>query len=199
MLPDYLYPLIGALGSLLCVYASFRFLIHYQSQRYAPQADQERIRRQIFWAQVSLMVSGLAFAFSLFYLIDMAGSSAQRNASTTRTPGEATGLSTPTRDPFAPLPGALTPPPPTSAVQTASAPGITPAQGVAIIGNTNTFGANVRIEPGLNFESLLQLSDGSRVELLGEMQSVDGFNWQHVRLEDGRTGWVAENFLILQP
>jgi uncharacterized protein YgiM (DUF1202 family) len=68
--------------------------------------------------------------------------------------------------------------------------------GLARIGNTNGFGANVRSEPTLRSEMIAQLSDGSRVDLTGEAESADGFNWQRVRLEDGRLGWIADNFLI---
>ena len=74
-----------------------------------------------------------------------------------------------------------------------------PGSGFARIGNTNGFGVNVRSEPGLEYEMFAQLSDGSRVELTGEAQSADGFTWQRVRLEDGRLGWIANNFLISEP
>jgi hypothetical protein len=57
----------------------------------------------------------------------------------------------------------------------------------------------VRFDPGLASAALTQLSDGVRVELTGEVQTADGFNWQEVRLEDGRLGWIVENFLIPEP
>ena len=78
-------------------------------------------------------------------------------------------------------------------------PEVASSSGFARIGNTNTFGVYVRSEPGLKFEIVTQLSDGNRVELMGEAQLADGFNWQQVRLEDGRVGWVADNFLIPEP
>ena len=71
---------------------------------------------------------------------------------------------------------------------------VVPDLGFARIGNTTGFGVNVRSEPGLEYVIVTQLSDGSRVELTGEAQSADGFTWQHIRLEDGHLGWIADNF-----
>jgi len=102
------------------------------------------------------------------------------------------GQPSPTPNPFSPLV-------PTPSPKSSPTPEVVPGLGFARIGNTNGFGVNVRSEPGLEYEMLTQLSDGSRVERTGEAQSADGFTWQRVRLEDGRLGWIADNFLIPGP
>ncbi len=120
-------------------------------------------------------------------------------ASVTQAPGEGTGLSMPGAGQPSPTPIPFSPLAPSPSPVSTPTPGVTPGIGFARVGNTNGFGANVRSEPGLKYEMLTQLSDGSRVELTGEAQTADGFTWQRVLLEDGRSGWIAENFLIPEP
>jgi SH3-like domain-containing protein len=110
----------------------------------------------------------------------------------TSTPGEGTGQPSP-------APSLVAPVVPTPAPESSPTPESVPVSGFARIGNTTGFGVNVRSEPGLAFAVLTQLSDGVRVELTGEVQSADGFTWQRVRLEDGRLGWIVDNFLIPEP
>ena len=192
MEPDYFYVLIVVLASLYGVYFSFVYSLHFRGLIYTGVGDQERNRRLVRGAQTLLLVCCLAFTGSLVHLFNLSRQAVVPPATATQIPGE--GASQLTSTPNVSSPIVLTSTPAGSPT-----PEAIPGTGTALIGNTNGYGANIRVEPGLKFEMLIQLSDGSRVELTGEVQSADGFNWQRVRLEDGRLGWVAENFLIPEP
>ncbi len=194
---DYLYPLIGVLASLLWAYVSFRYFLYYRGLIYTGVGNQDRNRRLIRIVQVFLLVSSLVFTGSLIILFNLSGTDISPPAIATLTLGEEVGLSMagqplPTPSHFLPLVNSPSP-------ESSSTPEVVPGVGFARIGNTNGFGVNVRSEPGLEYELLTQLSDGSRVELTDEAQSADGFTWQHVRLEDGHLGWIADKFLIPEP
>ena len=189
---NYFYPLFGVLGSLLCTYVSFRYFLYYRGLIYTGVGNQDKNRSLIRRAQVFLLVSSLAFTGSLVNLFNLSGTAIPPPAIATFAPGEEVGQPSLTASPLAPLA-------PTPSPESSPTPEVVPGLGFARIGNTNGFGVNVRSEPGLKYEMLTQLSDGSRVELTGEAQSVDGFTWQRVRLEDGHLGWIVDNFLIPEP
>jgi hypothetical protein len=186
---DYLIPLIGVLLSLLWAYFSFRYYLYFSGRIYTGAGNQDENRRLVRMAQVSMLISSLAFIGLLGYLFNLSGKDMSPPADATGAPGEGTSQPSPT-------PSLFSPPVPTPPAESSPTPEAFPESGFARIGNTSGFGANVRSEPGLVFEVLIQLSDGSRVELTGETQSADGFTWQRVRLEDGRLGWIADIFLI---
>ncbi len=188
----FFFPLIGVLLSLLWVYFSFRYYLYYRGLIYSRESNQEKSGRLMGRAQLSLLVSDLVFIAMLVTLFGLSGTAISPPATATPAPGEGADQLLPTPSPVTEL--VLTPSP----VSTPT-PEAAPSSGFARIGNTNTFGVYVRSEPGLKFEIVTQLSDGNRVELMGEAQLADGFNWQQVRLEDGRVGWVADNFLIPEP
>lgn len=192
MKSDYWYPLLGALASLLWVYVSFRYFVFYRGLAITGEGDQVRNRLFLKIAQLFLLVSSLVFTFLLFNLFNLSRTAAPPPASATSVMGGGTDQLSPTSSPFAPIV-------PTPSPESSPTPDVIPGTGFARVGNTNGFGANVRSEPGLEYELLAQLSDGSRVELTSEVQSADGFTWQRVRLEDGRLGWIANNFLIPEP
>jgi hypothetical protein len=187
---DFLYPLIGVLASLLWAYFSFRYFLYYRGLLYTGVGNQDKNRRLIRIAQVSLLVSSLAFTGLLVNLFNLSGTATPSPAIATLAPGE--GAGEPSPNPISPL--VHTPSP-----ESSPTPEVVPGLGFARIGNTSGFGVNVRSEPGLEYEILTQLSDGSRVELTGEAQSVDGFTWRRIRLEDGHLGWIADIFLIPEP
>jgi hypothetical protein len=68
----------------------------------------------------------------------------------------------------------------------------------ATIGNTGGAGANIRSSPGLSGTIIVTLADGTRVFLLGENQTVDGYDWQYIEMPDTREGWVVVQYLILE-
>jgi len=189
---DYLFPLVGVLVSLLWAYLSFRYYLTYSGLIYDGTGDLVKYRQFTRMAQVSLLVSILAFIASLVSLVNLSGSPRPSPETTTSAPGEGAGQPSPTPSSLSPL---IQTPSPESSPTPETAPG----SGFARIGNTTGFGVNVRSEPGLAYEIIAQLSDGIRVELTGEVQSADGFTWQRVRLEDGRLGWIADIFLISEP
>jgi hypothetical protein len=188
----YFFPLIGVLGSLLWAYVSFRYFIYYNSRVYTKVGKQDENWRRFKKAQVSLLVSSLAFIVLLVNLFNLAETTVPPPAITTFAPGEGAGQLSSTPSPFTPVVPSLPP-------ENSPTPEVVSGSGFARIGNTNGFGANVRTEPGLAYELLTQLSDGSRIELTGEVQLADGFSWQRIRLVDGRLGWIADNFLIPEP
>jgi hypothetical protein len=192
MKSDYFYPLIAVLASLLWVYVSFRYFLYYRGLIVSGAGNQDKNRRLIRMAQVFLLVSSLVFTGSLVKLFNLSGTAIPPPATATFAPGERAGQPSPTPSPSSLLV-------PTPSPENSPTPEVVPGLGFARIGNTNGFGVNVRSEPGLEYEILTQLSDGSRVELTGEAQSANGFTWQHVRLEDGRLGWIADIFLIPEP
>lgn len=104
---------------------------------------------------------------------------------------------TPTR-----LPGTVLPtvPPPPPATKTPGPVVVTPAPGgrsAVVAGAADTGGLAFRKAP--NGELIDRLPDGTVVELLGETQTVAGREWQRVRDSKGREGWVAGEYLIINP
>jgi Bacterial SH3 domain len=196
---DYIFALIGLLASLLWTYVSFRYFLHYRVRIDNGVGNQDKNRRLIRRAQVSLLVSSLALTGSLVNLFNLSRTAISPPAIATLAPGEGADLSMPGVGQSSLTPSPFTPLMPTTPPESSPTPEVVPGLGFARIGNTNGFGVYVRAEPGLEYEILTQLSDGSRVELAGEAQTADGFTWQHVRLEDGQLGWIADNFLIPEP
>jgi Bacterial SH3 domain len=196
---DYFYPLIGVLASLLGAYIGFRYFLYYRGLIYNGTGNQDKNRRLIRRAQVFILISSLAFTGSLVNLFNLSGTAVPPSAIATLAPGEGAGLSMPGVGEPSPTPSTFSPLVSTPSPESSPTAEVVPSLGFARIGNTNGFGVNVRSEPGLEYEMLTQLSDGSLVELTGEAQSADGFTWQRVRLEDGHLGWIADNFLIPEP
>ena len=196
---DYLYPLIGVLASLLCVYISFRYFIYYRCLIYTGVGNQDKNKRLIRMAQIFFLVSSLFFTGSLVILINLSRTDIPPPAIPKLAPGEVVGVSTLGAGHSSSNPSPISPLVHTSSLESLPTPVVVPGLGFAHIGNTNGFGVNVRTEPGLEYEILAQLSDGSRVELTGEAQFADGFTWQRIRLETSHHGWIVENFLIPEP
>jgi uncharacterized protein YgiM (DUF1202 family) len=63
------------------------------------------------------------------------------------------------------------------------------------ITNPDGGNVNVRAEPSLSAQILQKLQDGAELSIVGSDRDADGYTWRNVRLEDGRTGWVAGSFL----
>lgn len=57
-------------------------------------------------------------------------------------------------------------------------------------------GVNVRVEPGYNAAILASVPNDQPVQVLPEVQMVDGAYWVHILLEDGRDGWMLRNLLL---
>jgi uncharacterized membrane protein len=57
-------------------------------------------------------------------------------------------------------------------------------------------GVLVRKTPGFDGEYLTSVENESLIQVLPEVELVDGVYWSHVLLEDGRDGWMVRSLLI---
>ncbi len=57
-------------------------------------------------------------------------------------------------------------------------------------------GVLVRKTPGFDGEYLTSVENESLIQVLPEVELVDGVYWAHVLLEDGRDGWMVRNLLL---
>lgn len=64
-----------------------------------------------------------------------------------------------------------------------------------MIGGTERRGANLRRDPGFT-AVVCALPDGTLVQLVGRRAVVDGVTWAEVLLQDGRVGWVGEQYVV---
>jgi hypothetical protein len=55
-------------------------------------------------------------------------------------------------------------------------------------------GATVRSLPGVG-SAIVVLANGNLVQVLPELQSVNGLNWVHIRMDNGVEGWVLKDVL----
>lgn len=64
------------------------------------------------------------------------------------------------------------------------------------VANTDGDGLNMRNGPGLDFEAVELLPEGTQLQVLDGPEEVDGYTWWHVRKTEGETeGWVAAQFI----
>lgn len=56
-------------------------------------------------------------------------------------------------------------------------------------------GALIRAYPNYNSEIIQSLLNGALVEVLSEEVYEDGVTWVHVRLVNGKEGWIARGLL----
>lgn len=59
----------------------------------------------------------------------------------------------------------------------------------------NTDGVNLRSEATTSSDVVTQLNNGTAVTIIGGPDEADGFTWWQIELEDGTTGWIAQDFL----
>lgn len=57
-------------------------------------------------------------------------------------------------------------------------------------------GVLVRKSPGFDGEYLTSLDNESLIQVLPDVELVDGVNWAHVLLEDGQEGWMVRSLLL---
>jgi hypothetical protein len=91
-------------------------------------------------------------------------------------------------------------PPPPPATSTPRPVVNTPAAGrksAVVTGTSDVGGLKLRQTP--NGDIIDSLPDGTVVELLGEVKNEVGIEWQNVRDPKGREGWVAAQYLIVNP
>jgi hypothetical protein len=91
-------------------------------------------------------------------------------------------------------------PPPPPATSTPRPVVNTPAAGrksAVVTGTSDVGGLKLRQTP--NGDIIDSLPDGTVVELLGDVKNEVGLEWQWVRDPKGREGWVASQYLIINP
>lgn len=76
-------------------------------------------------------------------------------------------------------------------------PTATPSQRTATV--TSGVGVWLRAQPSTTADQLEWVLDGSVIVVLPETQEGDGYNWQHVRTNNGLEGWVAVDFITYNP
>lgn len=189
-------------GSLIGLTVSWRFWVYYSSlldERFRQPLYPDRARLALLF----LALFGLGLFWSLSNLVYV-----RITAPLTPAPSAEAPAASPSATPGAVSPFRAQPPTATTVGEAGAAAGPagapaspSPGEGVELqtarIGNTNTLGANLRASPGLDGELIESLSDRTRITLLGGVEEADGFTWQSVQLEDGRQGWIANNFIIL--
>ena len=165
------------------------------------QAANDRVMRS---GVFGVALVGLTLLFFGLALIGAGGapSAEQPTRSPARTATLRAGITpslatTPTKPPASTLP---TVPPPPPATNTPAPVPATPEAGrktAVVTGTADVGGLSLRKTP--NGELIDKLPDGTVVELLGESQSAVGLEWKKVRDPKGREGWVAGQYLIVNP
>jgi len=62
--------------------------------------------------------------------------------------------------------------------------------------STTGQGANVRATPGSDTAILVSLINDSLVEILPEIQILNGITWLHIRTADGIEGWIIQTLVV---
>jgi hypothetical protein len=201
----------AAIPALVCAVVAVYYLASaYRSQRVSRSAlfDAERQvthDRMVRYGLGGLGLLGLAFLLFGLALIGVGNPPAAEESTRipTRTvtprvgttPGQ---LATPTLVTTSSLP---TVPPPPGVTKTPAPVANTPTSGgktAVVTGTSDVGGLKLRTAPTTG-DVIDQLPDGTVVELLGETKTDAGLEWQHVRDPKGREGWVAGQYLIINP
>ena len=205
LLTTYVLPVVAALLFIAClVFIVQGILTRTGSRREAYGFGQQEARTNAqitFWKAAGSLVTALVVLgiWSLMSAIEArqpeeeaVPTSDQLLAPTTTPTATSTVIPTPTNEPAtptSPLPTATAtePPPPTLT------PSVTPPPS-AVVNSPN--GLYLRNAPGGATELEL-IPDGATLVLLGEEQTADDLVWVRVTTESGNTGWVAQDFIIL--
>ena len=59
----------------------------------------------------------------------------------------------------------------------------------------NTDEVNLRSEPTTGSDVVTVLANGMVVTIIGGTEEADGYTWWQIELEDGTTGWIAQDFV----
>ena len=200
---------IAGLIALVCAVAAAYFVASAFSARREGRSALFDAERQV--SNDRMMRNGavglamVALTFLFFGLALIGAGSAPTADQPTRTPTRpvtprvGTTLSVPATQvqPTSSLP---TVPPPPAATSTPRPVVNTPAAGrksAVVTGTSDVGGLKLRQTP--NGDIVDSLPDGTVVELLGEVRNEVGIEWQWVRDSKGREGWVASQYLIVNP
>jgi hypothetical protein len=169
-----------------------------------------RLRLTLWQVLSSLMLLGLIGAVAALAILSNAGrvlppvrgglttSTPLPTAAPTLTP-RVTTASPPTATPAPVAPPSGPTPPPTPAAPPTPEPTPTPQLQAARIFNTSGQGAWVHEQPGQQAKRTRVLSEGTRVLLTGNDQTVAARPWREIETEDHNLkGWVLGDLLQLQ-
>ncbi len=201
----------AGLVALVCAIAAAYYLASAYRARKAGRSAMFDAERQVANDRVvrfgffGVILAGLTLLFFGLALIGQS-SAAPAEAPTrvpTRTVTARPGVATPTlgaastKLPTSSLPTVAPPP---AATNTPAPVAKTPAPGAktaVVTGTADVGGLKLRETP--NGKIIDSLPDGTVVELLGDTQTEVGLEWQRVRDPKGREGWVAGQYLIINP
>ncbi len=151
----------------------------------------------VVFAGVTLLFFGLALMGA-----GSAPSDEQPTRIPTRTPTVRPGAVSTSLATAQPGPAGPTVPPPPGVTQTPAPPVSTSAPGApaktAVVTGTADVGG-LKLRKTHNGDVIDSLPDGTVVELLGDSQTAVGLEWLKVRDPKGREGWVAGQYLIINP
>lgn len=198
-----LVALLCAVGAVYYLGSAYRARREGRSAMFGAerQAANDRVMRSGIFG-VGLV--GLTLLFFGLALIGAGGapSADQPTRPPTRTATPRAGITpslilTLTKLPTSSLPTVQPPPPATNTPgPVVTTPGADRKTAV-VTGTADVGGLKLRKTP--NGELIDSLPDGTVVELLGESQTVVGLEWKKVRDPKGREGWVAGQYLIVNP
>jgi len=201
----------AGLVALICAVAAAYYLATaYRARRIARSAlfDAERQVMNDRVSRSGLVGLGLLAVTMLFFILSLMGGGVAspaepptRAPTRTNTPraGVTAQLGTPTS--FPTLAGPTVPPPPgvtktpAPASPTASTAG--GSKTAIVTGTADVGGLKLRATP--NGEIIDSLPDGTALQLLNETRTEVGIEWQKVRDAKNREGWVAGQYLIINP
>lgn len=105
-----------------------------------------------------------------------------------------TPMITPSRNPSSPPPTSTNTLIPTATMTTTLTPLPTLVQ--AWIHVEDGSGAIIRVQPNFNASQLVSMLNGYMVYVLPESVDNGGSTWSHIRLTDGREGWIVRSLLM---
>ena len=63
------------------------------------------------------------------------------------------------------------------------------------VSGTEQEGLLLRLGPGLDFDALMRMEEGTTLKVLEGPRRADGYVWWRLEMENGTTGWAAEKWL----
>ncbi|HLF27904.1 MAG TPA: hypothetical protein VJG32_16340 [Anaerolineae bacterium] len=192
--------LIAGVAAIGAVVAGFAALVFFWQTQEAQRASRRALfdtERQVHldrMRRARMTGLGLIALAAILFVLNVGGS-AIANPPPTATP---TLTPSPTSPPptIGPSP---TPTLPATATPTLSPATATPALQTGTVTNTGTIGLRLRDAPNGNL--IDYLPDGTVVTLLPDapVTTEDGIEWRHVTDPQGREGWVAVQYLTINP
>lgn len=193
---------VAGIGAVLALAAAGIFL-------WQTQEAQRGLRRALFDTERQVQLDRLRrarfsalglLALAIFLFVANVSSSAVANPPPTPTPSITPTL-TPTVTPSPTIGPSPTPTTPATATFTPAPPSATPELQTATVTGAGSIGLRLRDAPSVEGNLIDYLVDGTVVTLLPEprVTTPDGIEWQKVIDPQGREGWVATAYIVINP